>query len=67
MWKVMTTCVIIHNIIVEDERDDSLYDLQWDYMGELIEPQCAPTTLEEFLHVYHEIYDETPHFKLQND
>jgi hypothetical protein len=26
VWEVMTTCVIIYNMIVEEERDDSIYD-----------------------------------------
>jgi hypothetical protein len=25
MWKVMIACVIMHNMIVEEERDDSVY------------------------------------------
>jgi hypothetical protein len=26
MWEVMTTCVIMYNMIVEDERGDNIYD-----------------------------------------
>ena len=26
MWEAMSRCVIIRNMIVEDERDDSIYD-----------------------------------------
>jgi hypothetical protein len=26
MWNVMTACVIMHNMIVENERDNSIYD-----------------------------------------
>jgi hypothetical protein len=31
MWKIMTAYVIIHNMIVEVERDDSVYDQGWDF------------------------------------
>jgi hypothetical protein len=26
IWNVMTACVIIHDMIVENKRDDSIYD-----------------------------------------
>jgi hypothetical protein len=38
MWNVMTACVIMHNMIIENERDDSIYDQGCDFEGELAEP-----------------------------
>ena len=38
LWEVMTACVIMHNIIVEDERDESIFDQGFDYQGKNIEP-----------------------------
>jgi leucyl aminopeptidase (aminopeptidase T) len=35
MWNVMTACVIMHNMIVENERDDNIYDQGWDFHGEV--------------------------------
>jgi hypothetical protein len=31
MWEVITACVIIHNMIVGEECDASVYDQGWDY------------------------------------
>jgi hypothetical protein len=30
-WEVMTACVIMHNMIVEEERNDSVSDQGWDF------------------------------------
>jgi hypothetical protein len=38
MWYVMSACVIMHNMIVENERDDNIYDQGWDFQSELVEP-----------------------------
>jgi hypothetical protein len=48
MWEVMTTCVIMHNMIIEDERDDIIYNGDWEFQGELVEPQAGATSLEYF-------------------
>ena len=42
----MTACVIMHNMIVEDERDNEIYDQRWDYQGELIKPEGGPVIFE---------------------
>jgi hypothetical protein len=26
MWNMMTACVIMHNMIIENKRDDNIYD-----------------------------------------
>jgi hypothetical protein len=31
MWNVMTACIIVHNMIIENEWDDSIYDHGWDF------------------------------------
>jgi hypothetical protein len=40
----MTDCMIIHNMIVEDEGDDSVYDQVWEFQSELIKPVLGPAT-----------------------
>ena len=37
-WEVMTACVIMHNMIVKDKRDDRIFDQGFDYQGENVEP-----------------------------
>uniref|UniRef100_N1R1Q9 Uncharacterized protein n=1 Tax=Aegilops tauschii TaxID=37682 RepID=N1R1Q9_AEGTA len=46
----MTACVIMHNMIVEDERDESIFDQGFDYQRENIEPlHQDPATFEQFV------------------
>ena len=42
LWEVMTACVIMHNMIDHDERDDSIYDQGFDFQGENVEPEHTP-------------------------
>ncbi|XP_020151597.1 uncharacterized protein [Aegilops tauschii subsp. strangulata] len=50
LWEVMTVCVIMHNMIVEDERDDSIYDQGFDFQGENPEPEHPlPANFEQFV------------------
>jgi hypothetical protein len=36
LWEVMTCCVIMHNMIVEDEGKDAAVGLEFDNMGDPI-------------------------------
>jgi hypothetical protein len=55
MWEVMTACVIMHNMIVEDERDEGIHDQGWEFQGELIASHPEAATFEKFLHVHEKI------------
>ncbi|KAM3364359.1 hypothetical protein ACQJBY_014602 [Aegilops geniculata] len=68
VWEVMTACVIMHNMIVEDERDESIFDQGFDYQGENIEPlHQDPATFEQFAQFHREMRDWHTHVNLQND
>jgi hypothetical protein len=67
MWEVMTCCVIMHNMTVEQERDNNLHNQGWKFQGELIEPQYGTSSCEEFLHMHVELCDSHIHNRLQTD
>lgn len=45
LWQIMTACVILHSIIIEDERED-LEDLRYLYNGVQVEPEHNPNKIE---------------------
>jgi hypothetical protein len=63
----MTACVIMHNIIVEEEHDDSVYDQEWDFQGELVALNPVPSSFYKFLYTHHEIRDRTTYLALHED
>ena len=64
----MAACVIMHNMIVEDERDDArLFDQDWEFQGEFVEPIPGPASFQEYLHVLDEMTDKVTHIQLQKD
>jgi hypothetical protein len=67
MWNVITACVIMHNMIVENERDDNIYDQGWDFQGELAEPSAEVASWEQFMHVTENLHDRHIHNRLQTD
>ena len=68
MWEVMTDCVIMHNMIVENEWDDArIFDQGWEFECELVAPTPGPVTYEQYSDVYAEMRDKPLHERLQND
>jgi hypothetical protein len=67
MWEVMTACLIMHNMIVEEECDDSVYDQGRDFQRELVAPNHRAASFQEFLNMYHDIRDRATHHVLHED
>jgi hypothetical protein len=63
---IMTCCVILHNMIIEDERGLNL-PCFYDNVGTRVRPERNPNRLEGFLQTYREIEDKTTHKQLVND
>ena len=67
MHEVMTACVIMHNMIVEDEREDMIYDSDWLHAGKLASLASGAVSYEDFIHVHQEIRNRDKHNQLQAD
>jgi hypothetical protein len=63
----MTADVIMHNMIIKDERDDNICDQGWDFQGELAEPAAGMASWEQFMHVTKNLHDCHIHDRLQTD
>ena len=67
MHEVMTCCVIMHNMIVENERPDGRNENQWEFQGELVAPIPGASTWEDYLHMNVEVTNDTVSKQLQTD
>ena len=53
LWEAVTCCVIMHNMIVENEGDNATATLEFDNMGYPIQlPNQNPATVEEFIQMH---------------
>jgi hypothetical protein len=65
---VMTACVIMHNMIVEEERDNGRQSYTYDGMGERVTvSRTYAEELSDFLHMHHRIKNKADHSQLQRD
>ena len=67
LWEVMTACVIMHNMIVEDERRDKIFDQGFQFQGENVVPELEPAMFAQFIQFHHEMRDSATHIQLQID
>jgi hypothetical protein len=64
---IMRACVIMHNMIIEDERDEE-DDFNYDVVGENVKISHDSTPeLEEFIQNYKNIKDQQIHMQLKDD
>ena len=67
---IMLACIIMHNMIIEDERD--MQDIDYDYETHDETPSIQisrehTNTMKEFMEFHHRIRDKSAHIQLQND
>ena len=69
MWEIMTCCVILHNMIIESEQEDPVFDTEPYYrQGPLAEvDHQLPATWTAYLSMRQEIRDPQVHHQLQKD
>ena len=64
----MQACVIMHNMIIEDERDAPVHDNHpFDFQGPLAELNEVPAEFAAFIAMHQEIRDATIHGELRQD
>jgi hypothetical protein len=63
---IMTYCVILHNIIIEDERGLDL-EFFYDNVGTHVQPQRNPDHIHAFLETHRKIEDASTHEQLRKD
>ena len=68
MWEVMTACVILHNMIIESERDFPVFDTEpYERVGPLADvDHNVPPAFAAFLARRQEIRDTTTHHQMQD-
>ena len=70
MWEVMQPCVIMHNMIIEDDHKNQVrrYVGSYECQGPLAEvDHDVPADFADFVDMHAEIRDSNIHEQLQND
>jgi len=63
---IMQACVILHNMIIEDEKDMDL-KFFFDNVGSCVKPQRNPNRVEAFPKTYRQIENRETHTQLHED
>jgi len=64
---IMKACIILHNMIVEDERDTE-EDLDYEQVSSAVQPsRSSSCEFSSFVRNYQQLRDENTHHQLRND
>ncbi|KAH9456062.1 hypothetical protein Pst134EB_033427 [Puccinia striiformis f. sp. tritici] len=67
LYRIMKTCIILHNMIVEDEQG-SPHEHIYEGVSAFVEPARSESAdFSQFLRNYQALRDETAHHQLKND
>jgi hypothetical protein len=67
LWYIMNACVIMHNMINENERGKDFDYSFYDFMGHLVHVQRREERVAWFINSYHAILNNDVHEDLQNN
>jgi hypothetical protein len=66
LWQIMKCCIILHNMIIEDERGMP-ENFRYISNGDLVEPAHDPNRMQAFLQAHMRIENKQVHQQLQLD
>ena len=64
---IMTACVIMHNMIIEDDRGKDVDHAHYELMGIPVQVRRTPQRVPRFIASYHSIMSNDAHDELQQD
>ena len=67
LWYTMTACVIMHNMIIEDDRGKDVDHDHYELMGIPVQVRRTPERVASFIASYHTIRSNNAHDELQLD
>ena len=67
LWYIMHACVIMHNMIIENERGQDVDYSQYELLGHPVRPGRRAERMAHFVASYHAIRLPTAHDDVQKD
>jgi hypothetical protein len=63
----MTACVIMHNMIIKDDRGKNMDHTHYELMGVPVQVTRSAHRVARFIALYHSIRSNETHYELQKD
>jgi hypothetical protein len=67
LWYIMNACVIMHNMIIEDDRGKDVDHTHYELMGVPVQVRRTQQRVARFIASYHSIRSNDAHDELQQD